>query len=295
MIGPLFRAPPLTPRDRADPPGIRRRAKNLLTDLFEYCVAPLARWEKTQLVTERVEVRIRDLGAAFDGYSIAFLTDLHSSPIVPSWWLDRAVEAANALQPDLIALGGDFVDDDPHFTSGLGDILKPLHAPDGVVGVLGNHDHYVDAKGVRTALAEAGVRELLNESMVITRGTARLAITGVGDLEREVIDFRRATAGLGGDVPLIALSHWPDVLAYWPADLRLDLMLAGHTHGGQAFLPVIGPPYVPSQFGFRYLRGLIREGERQLYVSRGVGASGAPFRWGSPPELTLAVLRQDHS
>ena len=68
-------------------------------------------------------------------------------------------------------------------------------------------------------------------------------------------------------------------------------MLSGHTHGGQAWVPILGPPFVPSQFGFRYLRGLMRDGERQLYVSRGVGASGAPIRWRCPPELTELVLR----
>jgi predicted MPP superfamily phosphohydrolase len=291
LIGPLLRAPRFKPRGSADPPGLRRRVRNVLTDLFEYCVAPLARWEKEELVTERVEVRLEDLGAAFDGYRIAFLSDLHSSPLVPRWWLDRAIQAALALEPHLIALGGDFVDDDPHYLASVGEILRPLRAPDGVVGVLGNHDHYVDAAAVRAELARAGVRELLNEPLLLSRGGAQLAVTGVGDLERDVIDFDRALAGIGPRVPRIAVSHWPDVFAYWPERLRLDLMLAGHTHGGQAFLPLIGPPYVPSQFGFRYRAGLIREGMRQLYVSRGVGASGVPFRWGCPPELTLLVLR----
>src|SRR5206468_4318578 len=132
----------------------------LLTDLFEYCVAPFARWETEVLVTERIEVRIAGLDPAFDGYRIVFLTDLHSSPLVPRWWLDRAVQAALELEPHLIALGGDFVDDDPHYVSQVGELLHPLAAPDGVVGVLGNHDHYVDAAGVRAQLARAGVREL---------------------------------------------------------------------------------------------------------------------------------------
>jgi uncharacterized protein len=88
----------------------------------------------------------------------------------------------------------------------------------------------------------------------------------------------------------VVLSHDPDVFAFWPEEQRLDLMLSGHTHGGQAHLPLVGPPYVPSQFGFRYLAGLIREGSRQLYVSRGIGAITAPVRWRCPPELTLLVL-----
>jgi len=291
MIGPIFRAPRRAPRASPMSQGLRRRTKNLLTDLFEYALTPFARWERQRLVTEEVTVGIRDLAPAFDGYRIAFLTDMHLSPLVPRWWLDEAVAQANALKPDLLLLGGDFMDDDPHYIGQISALLQPLAAPDGVLGVLGNHDHYVDAHGVREQLARAGVRELFNASLLLTRGPARLAIAGVGDLERDVIDFVGAVGAVPGDVPRVVISHDPDAFAFWPAELRLDLMLSGHTHGGQAWLPIIGPPYVPSQFGFRYLRGLIAEGDRQLYVSRGVGASGVPFRWRCPPELTLLVLR----
>ncbi len=293
MIGPIFRSPRRPPRTAPRPVSTRRRAKNLLLDLFEYCLAPFARWEKERLVLETVEIALRGLDPAFDGYRIAFLTDLHTSPLVPRWWLDRAVERALALAPDLIALGGDFLDDDPHYIAGLSDILRPLRAPDGVVAVLGNHDHYVGAQGVREELARSAARELLNAHVQIARGAARLAVGGVGDLREDAIDFAAVLAGVGVEVPRIVLSHDPDVFAYWPRDLRLDLMLSGHTHGGQAYLPLIGPLYVPSQFGLRYLKGLHREDARQLYVSRGIGSSGVPFRWGCPPELTLVVLRPE--
>lgn len=291
MIGPIFRSPRRAPRTTPMPTGMRRRTKNLVTDLFEYALVPFARWERQELVTERVEVRIAGLGQAFDGYRIAFLTDLHISPLVPSWWLERAVAAALALEPDLIALGGDYLDDDPHYIPLLAGILRPLRAPDGVVGVLGNHDHYVGPQGVRDQLVRAGVRELFNESVLLRRGGQQLAIAGVGDLERDIIDFDAAVGDVPAGVPRIAISHDPDVFPYWPSEKRLDLMLSGHTHGGQAYLPIIGPPFVPSQFGLRYLRGLIREEGRQLYVSRGVGVSGAPFRWRCPTELTHLVLR----
>lgn len=291
MIGPIFRSPHRAPRSEPKSPTVVRRTRNIVTDLFEYALMPFARWQHQRLVVERVEVRVRGLGAAFDGYRIAFLSDLHVSPLVPVWWLERAVEAALGLNADLIALGGDFLDDDVHFTPLLGGILRPLRAPDGVFGVLGNHDHYVGAHGVRTQLAIGGVHELLNESIEIVRGKCRLRIGGVGDLEGDAIDFDRVFAGVPADVPRVVLSHDPDVFAYWPDPVRLDLMLSGHTHGGQAWLPILGPPYVPSQFGFRYLQGLMREGDRQLYVGRGVGASGVPFRWRCPPELTDVVLR----
>ena len=295
MFGPIFRAPKRGPRSAPMVSGLPRRTKNLVTDLFEYAMVPFASWEKQTLAVEHVTIRIRDLPPVFDGYRIAFLTDLHISPLVPVWWLERAVTAALAEKADAITLGGDFVDDDPHYLNLVSEILRPLKAPDGVYGVLGNHDHYVDAAGVREQLGLAGVRELFNAPVLVRRGDAQLALSGVGDLERDVVDFSAATAGVPGDVPRIVLSHDPDVFAYWPESVRLDLMLSGHTHGGQAYLPLIGPPFVPSQFGNRYLRGLIREGERQLYVSRGVGVSGVPFRWRCRPELTSLVLRPFHA
>lgn len=290
LIGPLVRSPQRAPRSEPLPAGARRRVRNALVDLWEYFLIPLGRWHRAELELETVRIVVRDLPQTFHGYRIAFLTDLHVSPIVPRWWLDRAVGQAMTLGADLIVLGGDFVDDDPHYVPDVVSILAPLRAPDGVFGVLGNHDHYVGAQHVREALRAAGVRELLNSNTTITRGDAALAVCGVGDLEMDAIDFAAAGAGLPDGVPRIVLSHDPDVFAYWPDQVRCDLMLCGHTHGGQAYLPFIGPPFVPSQFGFRYLEGWFREGAKQLYVSRGIGTSGVPFRWRCPPELTLIEL-----
>lgn len=257
---------------------------------MEWLSAPFGFWWLKRLVVERHDVGLRDLASSFDGYRIAFLTDPHYSAVVPRWWIAQAVTAAVDLAPDLILLGGDYLSHSPRYACGLTDLFRPLVARDGVFYVLGNHDHYVGAELVRHALREAGLVELRNTSVLIGRGAGTLAIAGVGDLKFDVIDFEAALRGVPGDVPRLVLSHDPDVFAFWPAEQRLDLMLSGHTHGGQAHLPLLGPPYVPSQFGFRYLAGLIREGSRQLYVSRGIGAITAPIRWRCPPEISLLVL-----
>ena len=251
---------------------------------------PFGFWRRKRLVVERLDVTLSGLAPSFDDYRIAFLTDLHYSAVVPRWYLAGAVSVALALEPDLLLLGGDFLTNRRSYAAGLVELLRPLTAPDGVFAVLGNHDHAVGAAVVRAALAAAGVRELWNASVVLRRGAAALAVGGVGDLRFDVIDFRAVVAGVPEAAPRIVVSHDPDVFAYWPPESRLDLMLSGHTHGGQAHLPFIGPPYVPSQFGFRYLAGHIRDGDRQLYVSRGVGAITAPIRWGCPPEITLVAL-----
>jgi len=295
MIGPIFRSPRRPPHSHPFAPGFRRRAKNIVVDALEYLVARFGHWERQRLVIQEAEIEIAGLPPAFDGYRITLVTDLHYSPIVPRWWIESAVRIANGMGGDLIALGGDYVDDDIRFVEGLGELLGPLRAPDGVVAVLGNHDHYVDAPGVRRQLRAAGIHELFNSWISIERGTSRLTVGGVGDLEMDAIDFERVFEGADPSVPRIVISHDPDVFAYWPDEIRLDLMLSGHTHGGQAFLPVVGPPYIPSQFGSRYLSGRFAEGSRQLYVSRGVGASGLPIRWKCPPELNLVTLRRRNS
>jgi len=260
------------------------------SDLIERLTAPFGFWQRKRLVVERVDVVLADLAPAFADYRIAFLTDLHFSAVVPRTFLARAVTTALELQPDLVLLGGDYLSHSGRYAAGLVDLLRPLTAPDGVFAVLGNHDHYVSAALVREVLTSAGVQELWNASVSIRRGAAELAVGGVGDLRFDAIDFRAAAAGLAEGVPRIVISHDPDVFAYWPPEVRLDLMLSGHTHGGQAHLPLLGPPYVPSQFGCRYLAGHVRDGPRQLYVSRGVGAITLPIRWRCPPEITLVVL-----
>lgn len=271
-------------------PSGARRLENVASHWVERLSAPFGFWRFKRLVVERRDVGLRDLPPTFEGYRVAFLTDPHYSAVVPRWWIAKSVSAALELRPDLILLGGDYLSHSPRYAAGLAELLRPLTAPDGVFCVLGNHDHYVGAELVRRALHEARLTELRNTSVLIRRGAATLAVAGVGDLRFDAIDFDAALRGVPENVPRIVLSHDPDVFAFWPPELRLDLMLSGHTHGGQAHLPFVGPPYVPSQFGFRYLSGAVREGDRQLYVSRGIGVITAPVRWGCPAELTLLVL-----
>ncbi len=290
MIGPLLRSPKRTPRSTPSRPSPGRRFESGFVHWIEILTGPFGFWRRKRLVVERRDVALEGLARSFDGYRIAFLTDLHYSAVVPAWWISRAVAAALALDPDVILLGGDYLSHSDRYAKGLASLLRPLSARDGVYCVLGNHDHYVGVDVVRRALREAGAVELLNRAVVVERVGGRLAIGGVGDLCFDVVDGALALAGVEPGVPRIVLSHDPDVFAYWPPAVRCDLMLSGHTHGGQARLPFLGPPYVPSQFGFRYLAGPIRDGRRQLYVSRGIGVITAPIRWGCPAELTLLVL-----
>ncbi|MHC4931944.1 MAG: metallophosphoesterase [Planctomycetota bacterium] len=256
------------------------------------------RLEPVWLRTEALDLALPRLDPAFDGYRIVQLSDLHVGPAVPERHLRRAVELANSLQPDLIVVTGDLVDRAAHASAPetAASILSMAKAPDGVLATLGNHDlgvYHPDVRADETAvgridgaLHEAGVRLLCNATETIERGRARLRVAGLGDLwsghfDPERIAKRRPTGCT------VALSHSPDT-APELARRGFDLVLSGHTHGGQVYLPLLGPPYIPLRHK-QYLAGHFRLGETQLYVNSGLGWSRR-IRFGSRPEVTLLRL-----
>jgi uncharacterized protein len=275
-----------------------RRVKVPFGILMERLCAPLHRWDPRALRTPEVAVPVRGLDRSFIGYRIALVTDLHHSPGVPTWWLEEIAERANALRPDLIVLGGDFVSHSPRDLDGLAGPLRRFAARDGIVAVLGNHDHWVGDREVTAVVTGCGIEVLTNRHQLIRRGSGTLAVAGVDDFKHGAVRLDDALGGVDARVPRILLSHNPDLAGYLPPDLRVDVMLSGHTHNGQLHVPGIGPLTVPSQFGRRYLHGLTRAGETWVYVSAGVGTAAVPFRWGNPPEvpvIRLETYRMDNA
>jgi uncharacterized protein len=257
--------------------------------LAERLAAPLWRWDDVPLETPAVTLPIRGLGAELVGYRIALVTDLHHGPAVPARWLARVADRVTELAPDLVVLGGDFVSHARADLRGLDDVVARFRARDGAVAVLGNHDHWVDPDLVAATVERGGATVLTNTHRLVHRGGAVLAVGGVDDFTHGAVRPDEAFAGVPGDVPRVLVSHNPDLIEYLPAGLRVDVMLSGHTHNGQAHFPVIGPVTVPSQFGRKYLHGLKRLAQTWLYVSAGVGSAWIP-RWGNPPELPLIQL-----
>jgi predicted MPP superfamily phosphohydrolase len=277
-------------------PARQRRAPTLkrLTELplgwvAERLAAPFFRWDHATIETAEVFLPVADLGAEFDGYRIALVTDLHHGPAVPARWLSRVAQRVEDLASDLVVLGGDFVSHARRDLAGLDEIIARFHAPDGTLAVLGNHDHWIDPDAVAESVERGGARLLLNQHVLISRGTSKLAVGGVDDFSHGAVRPEEAFAGVPVAIPRVLLSHNPDLIEYLPPDLRVDVMLSGHTHNGQAHLPLIGPITAPSQFGRRYLHGLKRVGRTWLYVSAGIGSAWVP-RWGNPPELPIIRL-----
>ncbi len=289
MIGPLFHPRRYAPARERRRPLLERWTKAPVGWMMDRLAAPWARWDLARLVTPELTLPVCGLAPELAGYRIALVTDLHHSPVVPAPWLACVADRVAELAPDLVALGGDFVSHSKSDLDGLEGVLARFRARDGTVAVLGNHDHWVDPDRVGAALERAGARLLVNRHVLIHRGRVALAVAGVDDFTHGAVRPDEALAGVARDVPRVLVSHNPDLIEYLPAGLRVDVMLAGHTHNGQAQLPLLGPLTVPSQFGRRYLHGLKRVAGTWLYVSAGVGSAAFP-RWRNPPELPVLRL-----
>ncbi len=224
---------------------------------------------------------------------VAFLTDLHLGPYMGRKQLEEWVEATVALAPDVVLLGGDLVDQ--MYAGDLREVvelLPLLSSPLGVYAVLGNHDRtkYRRLGPLEDALQAAGVTLLRNEGTLIRDD---LYLAGLDDWRTGHPDAARALAaapvGENGDhAARLFLSHNPDAIPHLPEGI--DLLLAGHTHGGQVRLPLIGPLVTSSEYGRRFAEGWV-DAPMPAFVSRGLGVSMLPFRLFCPPELVLLELR----
>lgn len=237
----------------------------------------------------RHEVFIDDLPEPFDGYRIAFLTDTHVAGFVRRTFHETIVAQTNAFEPDLILFGGDFVTFKRHIPL-LADRLAGLRARDGLFAILGNHDYWAGAAGVMDTLRPLGVRFITNQHVILARGGARLPLAGVDEVYRGTPDSEAAFAGIGIDQSCLVISHHPDIIDVLPRR-RIDLLLCGHTHGGQIRFPFFGAVVVPSKHEAAYAAGFHRIGPVLMYVSRGIGAI-PPLRILCRPEVATFVLRR---
>lgn len=280
------------------PPATRARLKKLLLAL-SFVLAGLGLWafwiEPAWLSVRRVTLHVPRWHAEHENMRVAVLTDLHvGAPHAGIAKLRRVVERTNEEQPDLIVLLGDFVIQE---VVG-GDFVEPeliaaelggLRARQGVFAVLGNHDWWYDGARIAAALRRAGVVVLENEAARVERDGRSFWVAGIADLWTRKPDIAGTLRQVDDDGPVIFITHNPDIFPDVPA--RVSLTLAGHTHGGQVNLPVVGRPIVPSRFGQRYAMGHIVEDGRHLFVSGGVGTSIVPVRFRVPPEVVILTLK----
>jgi uncharacterized protein len=253
--------------------------------LAAYATLVEPRW----LQVRRSRVHVRYLPPALEGLRLALLTDLHVERGRAPAILRRAVAATMRARPDLIAVTGDLAEDEAGLQAVL-DSLMPLSAPLGVFAVPGNHDHRAGIAAWHRALAaRKAIQDLTNRSVTVRRGGVRICIAGVDDLiegaPRLVLpppEQRDLT---------IVLAHSPDQAESCRRRYdAVDLIVSGHTHGGQVRFPIIGAPVSSAQRPDLYEDGLRRRPWTQVYTSRGLGTTRLPVRFLARPELAILEL-----
>lgn len=242
-------------------------------------------YERHRIVLDERQLRVTGLPAGLDGLRVGLITDIHASASVPDEDIRTAVSLLAGASPDLVVLGGDYVTDlDTTRAVPAAEMLQPLaSAPEGAFAVLGNHD---DDRVVPAALAARGFEVLRDQR---TRRTIRgeaIDVAGLRYWTRRLPEVTRVLAGRGPTTLLLA--HDPRRLRE-AAELDVQLVLSGHTHGGQVVLPWLG---AVAARRFPVVAGEATEGRCTLFVSRGVGTVVAPVRINCPPEVSVLTLRR---
>ncbi len=281
--------------------------------LFAVCLAYAYFIEPNRLVVNRFEMKVKSWNPAFDGFRVVLISDVHGgSHNVTKDYLHRIVSAVNHEDVDAIFLLGDYISRDQADHSRLrmppGEVvdgLKGMRAKYGVYVVLGNHDEAYAADDLLEAFSTTGYN-LLNGrlSEIVLAGGEKLRIYGLLDHTNIGIwrnysgNAIRDLAPTDGNGDLIVLQHSPDVVPVVTGELLispdLKIMFAGHTHGGQVWLPIIGAPLVPSMFGQKYASGHVKTAGIDLFVTTGIGTSILPFRFLVPPEIAVVTIRRSN-
>lgn len=288
--------PPHTP----GPAGLPRRVarfvgRNWARLGYAYHVEP------TWLAVNRLTLPVRGLSPHLAGLRVAHLSDFHCGHHIPTGYLEDAIARAAGENPDLIALTGDFIDRGPAHAAPAAKLFRHLRAPLGVFAVLGNHDFSVHTpRGARKhpgldrvisdALGCEGVTVLRNRSAVVERSGARLAVAGVDDLWSGESDLGAALGSVDNGTPRVLLAHNPQTAEQLDGR-RADLILSGHTHGGQINWPGLGRLFLHKS-ARRWAAGLYAVPGGHLYVNTGVGF-GWRLRFGVRPELAVITLQPE--
>ena len=260
--------------------------------------------EPNRPILTSIEVPLTRLPAAFDGFTIAQLSDFHYDDFSAAP-IRAAIEIVNNLHPDLIVLTGDFVTVPPlhrPFHAGkraaraaepCAELLAQLYPRVGIVSILGNHDVDADPRRIIETLDSRGLPVLRNRSIPIEQDGSRIWLCGLDSAWEGNPDMDLALRGVPNEELIVLLVHEPDFAdqaAYYPVDLQLS----GHSHGGQIWLPGIGAPWLP-MLARKYPRGLHRIGPLTLYTNMGLGTIRLPIRLNCPPEVSLFTLRSTSS
>ena len=274
----------------------RRNALRLLAGGVIGSVADAAWIEPSSLSVTQQDVFSGKLPPALDGLRIGLMADFHFRPDQDADLLDKIARQVRSENLDLIALAGDFVDEDQSAYPPLMEAISKFDAKHGVFAVMGNHDGWnAGPVTTRRHFEKAGVSFLINQHSRISIRGESVAIAGTDFVWDGRPDPSRTLRGIRPETPVIALVHEPDYFDIMSGHRDILLQLSGHTHGGQCRVPWLGIAPVTVKYGRKYIQGSYSQGPSQLFVTRGVGTTSLRVRFACPPELAVLTLRTTSS
>lgn len=263
-----------------------RRLRTLTRTLIE--AARHVHNEAREIEIVHQPIYLPNLPSSFEGYRLAQMSDIHHGALVRADYILSAVAMINHLQPDVVVLTGDYITHSRAYMEPCAELLTQLNAHDGVFAVLGNHDFWTDAEKMARSFKKHHIHVLRNTHTYLERNGDRLALVGVDDSTTAQDDIRAALRGVRVNAPTVLLSHNPNVLRK-AAHFGVQLILSGHTHGGQIRLSTRRRP--PHRW-LRFYHGYVQLDMTQLYVNRGLGTVIVPVRYQCRPEITVIELRR---
>jgi uncharacterized protein len=243
--------------------------------------------EANSLSVEKIQIRLKRLPKKLDGFRLIQLSDIHHSPFTGLEHISRAVKVANSLKPDMFVLTGDYVSHHSEYIEPVAAALGKLESEFGTFACLGNHDHWTDAELVTKSFRAENINVLINEGIRFKARGAAFWLAGVDDYMVGKTDLPAALRGAFPDEMKMLLAHNP-VMVRQAARYGIDLVLSGHTHGGQVKLREDEKQVFAKR---RLKNGLHRRKDTQIYITRGIGTVVLPVRYQCPPEISLIELK----
>ena len=250
--------------------------------LARYAIA-----EANTLSLEKIDVYLKRLPKKLNNFRIVHLSDIHHSPFTSLEHIARTVKISNRLKPDLVILTGDYVSHETEYIAPMAKVLGNLTSGFGTFACLGNHDHWTDADSVTKYLRGENINVLINKGFRFEARGASFWLAGVDDHMVGKTDLPNALRGSFPDEMKLLLAHNPIILRQ-AARYDVDLILSGHTHGGQVKIREREKRILPQR---KLTNGLHRRKDTQIYITRGIGTSVLPIRYQCPPEISLLELR----
>lgn len=258
--------------------------RDLFSNFSQFARYALA--EANSLSVEKIEIRLNRLPKKLEGFRLVHLSDIHHSPFTSLEHISRAVKVANSLKPDMFVLTGDYVSHNSDYIEPVAKVLGTLDSEFGTFACLGNHDHWTDANLITKSFRRENITVLVNEGLRFEGRGASFWLAGVDDYMVGKTDLPAALRGAFPDEMKMLLAHNP-VIVRQAARYDVDLVLSGHTHGGQVKLREDEKQVFSKR---RLKNGLHRRKDTQIYITRGIGTVVVPIRYQCPPEISLIEL-----